>query len=233
MLQGFPYINILKTNHCRGNRKEIFWKYTVSIHTYTYIHTHTYCTKKEAFRERFFFCKCEFFWIRNGKLHFLLQCNVCKTVDPSHSKMLGQIINTQNFGQFSERNILIGLQCKNLFPYKKKIFHEYLVKLLRMGISLKNVFPGILAGPSKLWMAICNHEYLKSEAFWHTSGINKSWAGSVREKCPNTEFFLVRISMYSVWMWENTDQKKLHIWTLLKQWLCKQTKSFNSLSVIL
>ena len=181
MLQGFPYINILKTNHCRGNRKEIFWKYTVSIHTYTYIHTHTYCTKKEAFRERFFFCKCEFFWIRNGKLHFLLQCNVCKTVDPSHSKMLGQIVNTQNFVQFSERNILIGLQCKNLFPHKKKIFHEY----------------------------------------------------SVREKCPNTEFFLVRISMYSVWMWENKDQKKLHIWTLLKQWLCKQTKSFNSLSVIL
>ena len=31
MLQGFPYINILKTNHCRGNRKEIFWKYRLNI----------------------------------------------------------------------------------------------------------------------------------------------------------------------------------------------------------
>ena len=31
-----------------------------------------------------------------------------------------------------------------------------------------------------------------------------------REKCPNTEFFLVRIQ-------ENTDQKKLRIWTLFKQ----------------
>ena len=47
------------------------------------------------------------------------------------------------------------------------------------------------------------------------------------EKCPNTEFFLVRIfrirteygeisriSPYSVRMGENTDQKKLRIWTL-------------------
>ena len=58
-----------------------------------------------------------------------------------------------------------------------------------MGISLKNVFPGILARSSKLWMAICNHESLKSEAVWLTTGINKSWAGSVCEKCPNTEFF--------------------------------------------
>ena len=33
----------------------------------------------------------------------------------------------------------------------------------------------------------------------------------LREKCPNTEFFLVRIQ-------ENTDQKKLRIWTLFTQW---------------
>ena len=168
----------------------------------------------------------------NRKLHFLLQCNVYKTVEPIHSKILGQIVNTQNFVQFSEKKILTGLWCKNFFPDEKKIFHEYLAKLPRMGISLKNVFPGILARSSKLWMAICNHESLKNEAFWHTTGINKSWAGSVCEKCPNTEFFLVRISPYSVRMSENTDQKKLHIWTLFKQWLCKQTKSFDSFSVI-
>ena len=52
------------------------------------------------------------------------------------------------------------------------------------------------------------------------------------EKCPNTEFFLVRIcpyldwmrivlriSPYSVRMRENTNQKKLRIWTLFTQ--CK------------
>ena len=50
---------------------------------------------------------------------------------------------------------------------------------------------------------------------------------TLREKCPNTEFHLVcifphsywirrdtRISPYSVRMRENTDQKKLRIWTL-------------------
>ena len=34
---------------------------------------------------------------------------------------------------------------------------------------------------------------------------------SLREKCPNTEFFLVRIFLYS-------DQKRLRIWTLFTQW---------------
>ena len=52
----------------------------------------------------------------------------------------------------------------------------------------------------------------------------------LREKCPNTEFFLIRISRiwteyddllrkppYSVRMRKNTDQKKLRIWTLFTQ----------------
>ena len=52
---------------------------------------------------------------------------------------------------------------------------------------------------------------------------------SLREKCQNTEVFLVRIfthsdwirrdTEYSVWMRENTDQKNLCIWTLFTQWL--------------
>ena len=37
---------------------------------------------------------------------------------------------------------------------------------------------------------------------------------TLREKCPSTEFFLVRILPHSDQIWENTDQKKLSIWTL-------------------
>ena len=44
---------------------------------------------------------------------------------------------------------------------------------------------------------------------------------TLREKCPNTEFFLVTeyeeirsICPYSVRMRQNTDEKKLRIWTL-------------------
>ena len=42
---------------------------------------------------------------------------------------------------------------------------------------------------------------------------------SLREKCPNTEFFLVRTFLYldSVQIQENMDQKKLRIWTLFTQ----------------
>ena len=48
---------------------------------------------------------------------------------------------------------------------------------------------------------------------------------STHEKCPNVEFFLVCIfpffhgvSLYSVRMRENTDQKKIRIWTLFMRW---------------
>ena len=37
--------------------------------------------------------------------------------------------------------------------------------------------------------------------------------------------FSVRIFPYSGWIWENTDQKKLCIWTLFKQWSHKFTAS--------
>ena len=39
----------------------------------------------------------------------------------------------------------------------------------------------------------------------------------LREKCANTEFFLVRIFLYSVQIQENTDQKKTRICTLFTQ----------------
>ena len=47
--------------------------------------------------------------------------------------------------------------------------------------------------------------------------INDSESEALREKCSNTEFFLVRIFPYSVRIWENTDQKKLRIGTLFMQ----------------
>ena len=47
---------------------------------------------------------------------------------------------------------------------------------------------------------------------------------ALREKCPNTEFFLVHIFLYSVQMQENKDQKKIRIWTLLAQWWIKKHK---------
>ena len=42
---------------------------------------------------------------------------------------------------------------------------------------------------------------------------------TMHEKCPNTEFFLVCIFLYSDWIQENTDQRKLRLWILFTQ--CK------------
>ena len=46
-----------------------------------------------------------------------------------------------------------------------------------------------------------------------------SFKRSLREKCPNAEFFLVYIFLYSDWIQENTDEKKLRIWALFTQWI--------------
>ena len=51
----------------------------------------------------------------------------------------------------------------------------------------------------------------------------------LRKKCPNMEFSLVRIFLYSDWTKENTDQKKLRIWTLFTQ--CANQSDANGLSL--
>ena len=43
---------------------------------------------------------------------------------------------------------------------------------------------------------------------------------TLRDKCPNAEFFLVFLFRYSTWVCENTDQRKLRIWTLFTQCHC-------------
>ena len=77
------------------------------------------------------------------------------------------------------------------------------------------------------------------EQFWATASEHSIYIYSLREKCPNTEFFLVRIfslsdwirrdteilriSPHSVRMRENTGQLKLRIWTLFTQWFFQKT----------
>ena len=47
--------------------------------------------------------------------------------------------------------------------------------------------------------------------------ITCSAALTLHEKCPNMEFFLFRIFLYSVRIQENTDLRKLRIWKLFTQ----------------
>ena len=54
-----------------------------------------------------------------------------------------------------------------------------------------------------------------------------------REKCPNTDFFLVRIFRYSVRIWENTDQKKLCICALFTKWEVHAKQNNNEFSIVL
>ena len=53
-------------------------------------------------------------------------------------------------------------------------------------------------------------------------GVNINY--TLRENCANTKFFLVRIFLYSVLIQENTDQKKLRIWTLFTQWQARRNE---------
>ena len=93
----------------------------------------------------------------------------------------------------------------------KELFSEYVNKpqQLLCGFLVANItFSNNLK---------CPHACKSQNSFESTNiksiyGYGASFKGSLREKCPNTEFFLVR-------MWENTDHKKLLIWTLFTQWL--------------
>ena len=49
--------------------------------------------------------------------------------------------------------------------------------------------------------------------------LRPTWRLALHRTCHHTEFFLVCIFSYSVRIQENTDQKKLHIWTLFTQCL--------------
>ena len=53
----------------------------------------------------------------------------------------------------------------------------------------------------------------------------------LREKCPNTEFFLILIFLYSVRIQENTDQIKLRIWTPFTQYDRPNLQSCMALDV--
>ena len=85
------------------------------------------------------------------------------------------------------------------------VYHWNQFSSLKMILSRKSyLFHSILffSISSYCELNIANHE----QSF--------KWLGlSLREKCPNPEFFLARIFQ------ENTDQEKLHIWTLSTQWL--------------
>ena len=48
--------------------------------------------------------------------------------------------------------------------------------------------------------------------------VKTNWYWTLRKKCPNAEFFLVRIFLYSDWRKKNTDQKKHRIWRPSTQW---------------
>ena len=55
--------------------------------------------------------------------------------------------------------------------------------------------------------------------------VDGTHAQSLREKCPNTNFFLVRISLY-------LDQKKLRIWTFFTQWVVRDSRFVPSVVVL-
>ena len=55
---------------------------------------------------------------------------------------------------------------------------------------------------------------------------------SLRGKCWNTEFFVVRIFLYSDWIQENTDQKILHSWTLFTLWWLFRSIAINPEQII-
>ena len=119
-----------------------------------------------------------------------------------------------------------ALNGKNYFWLK--IFLSGKRTLILWDITLKHIF-----SIWSCWKQNINHvKYYKQEnLFWNNQ------VYTLAEKCSNTELILVRIfphsdwirrdTKYSVRMWENTDQKQLHISTLFMQWYSMKTNSWR------
>ena len=84
-----------------------------------------------------------------------------------------------------------------LFNTPFRVITNYVVKLLETREGIKNC---------STYYNLCGNSHNLHKPF-----------SSLRKKCPNTEFFLVRIFPQSVQARENTDQKKLHIWSSFVQ----------------
>ena len=82
-------------------------------------------------------------------------------------------------------------------------------------------------GPKQKWQ----HEKIVERISFKMYKVLINWKiedkHTLHERCQNTEFFLVRIFMYSDWIRENTDQRKLRIWTLFTIW----TSDFSKLKI--
>ena len=75
---------------------------------------------------------------------------------------------------------------------------------------------------AKAYFSENKHEYVKRLFFTLSVYVNNNFMTLLtyevmHEKCPNTQFFPVRIFLYSVRIQENMDQKKLRIWTVFTQ----------------
>ena len=126
---------------------------------------------------------------------------------------------------------LCGLYLSNSIYWKMVFLTQYINTFLT-GVFIAHY----RNAPLYCYWPSYSHE--KKQRLFRVDGISTdnhnfqiSWnfgAPPLREKCSNTEFFLVRIfphsdwirrdiSPYSVQMRENTDQKKLHIWSVFTQ----------------
>ena len=101
--------------------------------------------------------------------------------------------------------------------FLKALLKKSLLKKVNKTVTLLRKFQNILPISALLTIYKCfvrSHlnygDIIYDQAF--NNSFHKKLNPLLREKCPNTEFFLVRIQ-------ENTDQKKLRIWTLFTHYL--------------
>ena len=88
-------------------------------------------------------------------------------------------------------------------------------QLLKKNIIIKKCF--------NIWKELILHydtilrKCLRGIFWWILQAADLIWL-PLGEKFPYTEFFPIHIFLYSDWIQENTDQKKLRIWTLCEKW---------------
>ena len=105
-------------------------------------------------------------------------------------------------------------------------FHEILLRSLKFIVLVLSFLQNLVEENERLNHALHKrsfydkspsisyaHGYMQNSSILHLH-LGYEYTSALREKCPNTEYFLVLILLYSDWIQENTEQKILRIWTL-------------------
>ena len=109
---------------------------------------------------------------------------------------------------FKGSNVITNQRCDNVLGFMMRVLGNWLWRIYHYYST-------------RTWILIKHPFYLLYFISIYVANMPSYFCHFLREKCPNTEIFLVRIFLYPVQMQGNAERKNLRVWTLFTK--CEST----------